>query len=296
MNIDNLTFLSGAELTDKSLFMVCQDSNLDIMELPHCLFRHRSANGDWISKGHGPWISTGITCSSSKNGVVSLGAEGDFLELQIDGSKTRNNIIEENDKRMVTFRFIKLIDGILYAGGTNNYIFRFTNNKWTEIGTDAMRKDPVRLKSFENATGFNAEELYTFGWEGAIWSNFSGGWQKIVSPTKYILHDGDVHNEHVYLGGQLGTILKGRNDNWEVIQTGPNVDIWSVKSFGDSVYFSTMYGILRLKNDKITVFKELGPDMRTAMKLFVGPSGLWSVGASDIALFDGKKWHAIEQN
>ena len=145
----------------------------------------------------------------------------------------------------LTFRFIKLIDDTLYAGGTNNYIFSFTNNKWTEIGIDAMRKEPTPT-SLENVTGFHAKELYTFGWKGSIWTNSSGDWQKVSSPTKYILIDGDVHNDQVYIAGQSGIILRGRKDQWDVIPNNENnYDIWSVQSYGDSVYFATTRGILR---------------------------------------------------
>jgi hypothetical protein len=295
MDKNNLIFLSGAELPDKTILTCCQAAELDTRDTPHTLFRGFTSEKEILSLGHGNWISTGISASPTGNGVVSLGPEGEFLDLQLDGSHIRNNVLDNFNHINSTFRFIKLIDGILYAGGTNNYIFSFIDNEWSEIGTKAMRKEPVP-RSFENATGFHAEELYTFGWKGAIWTNSSGKWKKIPSPTEYILYDGDVHQDHVYIGGQLGTILKGRDDKWKVIQTGLNVDIWSVKSFEDSVYFSTIHGILRLQNGKLTVFKDLGPDMRTARNLFVGPSGLWSVGASDIALYDGKQWHSIKQN
>ena len=296
MDIDNLTFLSGAEMSNKSNFIVCQDSNLDISKYQHSLFRMRSVDGEWTKKGNCPWISTGISASPNGNGIVSLGPDGEFLDLQFDGSHTRNNLLEHYNDINLTFRFIKLIDGTLYAGGTNNYIFSFTNNKWIEIGIDAMR-DVSAPKSFENVTGFHTKELYTFGWEGTIWTNALGSWQKVPSPTKHILNDGDIHHEFVYIAGQLGTILKGRNDKWEIIDNkGLDLDIWSVESFGDSIYFSTKKGILRLKNDELSVFKTIGPDMRTTMNLFVGPSGLWSVGASDIVLFDGEQWHTIEQN
>jgi len=296
MNIDNLRFLSGAEMSNKSNFIVCQDSNLDISKYQHSLFRMRTADGEWLKKGNSPWVSTGISTSSNGNGIVSLGPDGEFLELQFDGSHTRDNVLKNYKNINLTFRFIKLIDGILYAGGTDNYIFSFINNKWTEIDTDAMRDVSVP-KSFENVTGFHAKELYAFGWEGAIWSNSTGKWKKISSSTEYILNDGDVHNQHVYIAGQLGTILKGRNDQWEIIDNrGLDLDIWSVQSFRDSVYFSTARGILKLENNKLTMFKSLGSDMRTTMNLFVGPSGLWSVGTTDITLFDGEQWHTIEQN
>jgi hypothetical protein len=296
MDKNNLIYLSGAEVSDRTVIICCQNAEWDTKEIPHSLYRGFTYEGDILSLGHAPMISVGICASNTGDGFVSLDPEGEFLELQLNGDHIRNSILKEYNEVNSIFRFAKLIDGTIYAGGTNNYIFRFENNKWNEIGTDAMRDEPAP-KSFENATGFSAQELYTFGWKGAIWTNSSGEWKKMSSPTKCILNDGDVHNEQVYIAGQLGTILRGRNNKWEIIDSkGLNADIWSVQSFGDSVYFATARGILRFKNEELTVFKQLGPDMRTTRNLFVGPSGLWSVGLSDIALFDGEEWHTIKQN
>ena len=72
-------------------------------------------------------------------------------------------------------------------------------------------------------------------------------------------------------------------------------DIWSVRKYGDAVYFSTLSGILKWKDNKLSIFKQLNTDMHTSMILFTGPSGLWSVGTSDIALFDGENWQTIVQ-
>lgn len=296
MDTNNLTYISGAEVADGNILICCQYKELDIRANPHTVYRVFKQNGETIDLGHNVRLTSGITQSKTQNGVVTLDPKGEFLEYQSNEEYIRNNILENYGDLSLTFRFIKLINETLYAGGTNNYIFGFTNNKWTEIGIDAMRREPAPM-SFENITGFHKEELYAFGWKGVIWTNSSGKWKKIAPPTKYILNDGDVHNNNVYIAGQSGVILKGRNDKWVVIPNNVNnYDIWSVKSYGDSIYFATIRGILRLKNDKLTLFKELNSDMRSTMNLFVGPSGLWSVGESDIAVYDGNQWQTFKQN
>lgn len=295
MDISSFVFLSGMELADGSLILGVQDSEIDSEEIPHTLIRMRQADGQWVSKGHGNWTSTGVCPNATGDGLAMLGPEGEFLDLRLDG-KLRNEVFEGNEHIECVLRFLKAIDGTLYAGGTNHFVFHLDGENWVEIGTDEMREAP-RPRSFDSVAGFDAKELYTFGWKGVIWTNESGQWHQIESPTNLILNDGDVHDEHVYIGGQGGTILKGRGENWEVI---PNdvltQDIWSVRSFGDAVYFSMSSGILRLKDGELEILKQLGPDMRTAMSLFVGPSGLYSVGASDVALFDGDDWHTIAQS
>ncbi|WP_299190493.1 hypothetical protein [uncultured Aquimarina sp.] len=295
-DLTNLIYISGAEVNDGNVLICCQYKEFNFNTHPHTVYRVFTKKGEEIDLGHNERATSGITRSITNNGVVALDPKGEFLEYQSNEEYLRNNILEDYVDLRLTFRFIKLIGDTLYAGGTNNYIFSFTNDKWTEIGIDDMRKEPAPM-SFENITGFHKEELYIFGWKGVIWTNSSGEWKKSSSPTKYILNDGDVHNEDVYIAGQSGTILRGRNDKWEIIPNNENnYDIWSVQSYGDSIYFATVNGILRLKDDKLTLFKELSPDMRTTMNLFVGPSGLWSVGESDIAVYDGNQWKTFKQN
>ena len=64
----------------------------------------------------------------------------------------------------------------------------------------------------------------------------------------------------------------------------------------DAFYMSTISGIYKLENGELSLFQGLNETIRTAYSLFVGPSGLWSVGSSDIALFDGDDWHTIAQS
>lgn len=295
MDVDNLTFLGGVELADGSLFLGVQRNDLDVKETPHTLMRLRTPDGQWSKKGNGNWISTGVCGNVNGDGIALLGPEGEFLDLRLDGH-TRNEVLAGKEDISCTLRFLKPIGDAIYAGGTNQHIFYFDGKSWVEIGVPEMRDAP-RPRSFDGIAGFDSHALYAFGWKGRIWTNDGGQWREVESSTNVLLHDGDVHGGDVYIGGQLGTILKGRGDDWDVVENDIlDQDIWSVRSFGDAVYFSMASGILRLKGGELEFVKKLGPDMRTAMSLFVGPSGLYSVGASDIVLFDGTDWHTIAQS
>ncbi len=297
MDLDIFTFVSAVELADGTLLVAAQDNNFDIMEHPHTVFLLRSSDGTWKEAANTGFTSAGISNNANESGIAAVSADGECVELRLDGH-ARMNLTDELDaaETGAVVRFIKSLDGEIYAGGTNRYIFQHAQNGWEEIGVDEMRGG-TGSKSFDNITGFGRNELYAFGWRGIMWSNEGGKWHQVETPTNLILNDGDIHGEKAFIGGQVGTILTGRGDAWELIENDvlPQ-DIWSVRSYGDAVYFSAMSGILRWKDDNLTLFKGLGPDMRTAMCLCTGPSGLWSIGASDIALFDGEAWQTIAQS
>jgi len=295
MDLNSVKYLSGVELENGNLIMAAQNSTADIESYPHTLLRVRSVYGDWSEAGYVEWATSDVSYNIGNNGIILLSAEGDVLDFSLSGHQ-RTKITDGDSEDIVNFRFIRNIDGVTYAGGVNNSLFQFAGSNWSKVH-DGDIIDAPDLKSHEGLVGFNASELYAFGWGGALYSNVGGLWEKIETPTNVILTDGDVLGDTVFIAGQVGTIIKGRADKWEVVENDLlKQDIWSVRAFENAVYFSCLSGILRLKKDELTLVKGLGSGMRTAMSLFVGPSGLWSVGASDIVLFDGEDWHTIAQS
>lgn len=140
-----------------------------------------------------------------------------------------------------------------------------------------MQGEPMP-SCFENITGFNADELYAFGWKGVVWTNKDNKWRQIHTPTDYMLYAGDVLEDKVYIAGQLGVILEGRGDNFKLLNTShlEDDDIYDVCTFQNTVYLSTISGILCIKNGKVEMFKKRTEDFKT-YRIFVGPNGLYSV-------------------
>ncbi len=298
MDLDHYTFLSGVELECGTLLFSAQDTNLDIDDAPHTIFLQRNPMNEWSRRAHTRWLTAGVSKTPDNDGLSVINSWGRNVELMRD-KNGKSDIFPEVDSGQETpwtVRFCKSIDGVSYAGGTGRHLCRKVAGSWEPLGPAAMQEGP-QPASFDGITGFNASELYAFGWRSVTWSNHSGDWEQVEMPTNVILTDGDIFQDKIYIGGQIGTILEGRGADWIIIENEIlEQDIWSVCAFQDAVYFSCMFGILRLKDGELELFKQLGPDMRTAMSLFVGPSGLWSVGASDIVLFDGTDWHTIAQS
>jgi outer membrane protein assembly factor BamB len=299
MTLEKSVFLTGTELDDGRLMIGAQNGNFDIALTPHTIIKIRTADpeGAWSDRGQMKWTSACVAQNVTNNGVIFVGPYGRWIEMRTDGH-TKGDIIDEvdEDDPPTVFRFAKSIDGHMYAGGLDRYIYKLTGKRWDLVSTQEMIGYEV-AGSAENLTGFGADELYMMGWDGEIWTNQGSTWHRVESPTNLLLHDADVLDDRVYVGGQIGVILEGRGNDWTIIENELlEQDIWSVRAFDGAVYFSTMSGILCLRDGNLSVAQALGPDMRSAMSLFVGPSGLWSVGASDIVLFGGADWLTIAQS
>jgi len=295
MSIKDTTFISAIELMTGQLLVAAQNNTVDIVDAPHSLVKQLSNDGTWSEPGHLPWTTSSATYLPNKDAIIMISSIGKILEYGLNGHNLY--VLDESLKaEYIDIRFIRNLSGTTYCGGVDNVLYKCDSGRWSRVPILENSNDSD-IDSLENICSISDTELYGFGWNGAILTNAFGEWTKIPSPTNVILTDGDVLNDIVYIGGQVGMIVTGRFNDWSVVENDVlKQDIWSVRAFGDAVYFSCMSGILRLKGDELTLVKQLGPDMRTAMSLFVGPSGLWSVGASDIVLFDGDQWHTIAQS
>lgn len=297
MTLNNSVFLSGVELPDGSLMMGAQNGDFDIAATPHGIIKARSPEGEWRDAGQVRWTSACVAANPAGDGVTLISAYGRWLELRKDGH-AKGSIIEDvdEDDPPTVFRFAKTIAGQLYAGGTDRFLFRQASTGWERVSSEAMVNSP-EAGSAEGLAGFGPDELYAVGWDGEIHTNHGGEWHRVQSPVELILNDADVLGDRVYIGGQTGVILEGRGSEWGVIENEEMPDdIWSVCGFQDAVYFASTSGILRLRDGELSLVRALGPDLRSTMTLFTGPSGLWSVGSSDIALFDGESWRTIAQS
>lgn len=290
---DSFTFLSGTELGDGTLLIVAQETAI-FEANPHCAVIKRTADMEWGPLGLVGWVNSGTSQNEDASAVLAVDPNGEFLSATSEGIRW-TDISRDADLNQ-QFRFIKSVAGTVYAGGTNRHVHqRIGPIEWKDI-SDPEMWDSEEAIGFESIAGFGQNELYAVGWDGEIWTNV-GGWRKLDSPTNLILADATTHGEKVYACGQLGTIIRGRGDSWELVEHDITTDtLWSACSFGNAVYFAGEFGILKLEGGEVSVFRLLNANMRSAYSLFTGPSGLWSVGPTDICLFDGENWHTIAQS
>lgn len=167
---------------------------------------------------------------------------------------------------------------------------RVDEKKWQAMNAAAPTgSDAV---GFEAIDGYSEDEIYTVGWNGEIWQFDGKKWHDRSTPTNLVLTCVCCTPKTVYVGGQKGTLLRGRGDAWELIdfKEQVDVDIWDLCWFNDKLYVATITGLYTLKGNSLedVDFGEGGTPMCYSLSTAEGV--LWSVGRDDVASFDGKKW------
>ena len=184
--------------------------------------------------------------------------------------------------------------GRAYAVGTCRQAYvRDGEDQWRCIDQSAQGGDtPITDTSFESIDGFSEQEIYTVGWEGEIWKYDGSVFTQQNSPTNLALHKVRCAPDgFAYACGQLGTLLRGRDDQWEVIEHGSTrEDLWGMEVFDGQLYVSSNHLVYRLEDGKLTPV-DFGDDApRTCYHLSAADGIMWSIGAKDVMEFDGSNW------
>jgi hypothetical protein len=185
------------------------------------------------------WTPVGITiCRSPLEQMVTMSEDGDIYCL-CSGEERYEKIMNEGMsplERGGPMRGIRYIGSSVYAVGMKRQIYRRVDfDHWISIDTGVF-SNGSEVVGFEAIDGFNEHELYAAGWEGEIWAFNGERWERKESPTNVILHDICCADDgSVYACSQLGTLVKGRGDEWQTIDTELQENIWSLAWFNDTL-------------------------------------------------------------
>ncbi len=295
---DKFTYLGGA-VKFKDLFMFSLKADaLDYESNPRTYF---SANdqGGWCGFGKEPWPMVSMCyCTIPKNQFAVLGPHGHVMIL---GSKDNHpEVVGEGDGGVSArgpLTRVRTIAGKAYAVGMDRQVYRRDDaNRWTCIDQSA-RPGPKEVKGFESIDGFRADDIYAVGYDGDIFHWNGKAWRQIDSPTNLILTDVCCAADgQVYIVGQMGTIIRGRGDRWEVLDHGGGkAHLWNCAVFQGRLYTTTNSKLLHLGADGKLVPVDFGDDLPgTVYHLATGDGILLSIGAKDVMSFDGTTWTRID--
>jgi hypothetical protein len=292
------SFIKGAVRNSHLGYVVCSKDRLVVDKVPHSIFVawNRGEFGDIVTKN---WYTAGVCIiedqaehmlAVSEYGDVIVFGSGENFEEEIDFIKNYSEI-------KVPLRGVRSIDNIAYVVGMNRQVYkRSSRGVWRSIAQEITPKLDDPVLGFESIDGFSEKELYAVGWEGEIYHFNGAHWHKNDGITNLILTDVCcAENGIVYVSGQVGTLLKGRGDQWEVLDIGDfNQDIWSVTWFKGILYFATMQNVFFIDDDNKIALVEMGADkIYSAGQLNVRKNIMWSIGAKDLMAFDGGNWSRI---
>lgn len=194
------------------------------------------------------------------------------------------------------------IDGSLYATGPWRAVCRRVGpNHWAQIGDRQTLPAPKRNsfgsndEGFNAIAGFNANDIYCVGGHGDAWRFDGKVWRQCVLPTNMLLESVCCAGDgHVYIGMQSGSVLRGREDKWELIHKGSmTLPFKKMAWYGDRVWCTSDYGTWHIVNGKL-IEADLPIDIRACSgHVAVGDGVLLLAGMYGAAVFDGKKWDRL---
>ncbi|WP_033062520.1 hypothetical protein [Pseudomonas sp. CFII68] len=252
--------------------------------------------GTWYA-GTVPWLAcSGTVCHRPVERYLMLGTDGS-VEASGGGTKTEEAIAScgVDPRKRGPLREIRgIAKGRAYAVGTCRQAYvRDGEDQWRCIDQSAQVGDtPITDTSFESIDGFSEQEIYTVGWEGEIWKYDGSVFTQQNSPTNLALYKVRCAPDgFAYACGQLGTLLRGRNDQWEVIDhESTREDLWGMEYFDGQLYVSSTHFVYRLEGDTLKPV-DFGDDApRACYHLSAADGIMWSISPKDVMEFDGSNW------
>ncbi len=175
-------------------------------------------------------------------------------------------------------------------------------NQWEDLGRPyGLRKpkadrDGMNMEAgFSVIAGFNANDLYCTGGHADVWRFDGAQWHECPVPTNLELSSVCCAGDgYVYIGGDHGTVFKGRENQWRCIHNGKfSLDFQDMVWFDGKLWCTSDYGLWTIEND---ILREADvPAFVRCMSghLAAGHGLLLVAGHNGAALFDGKEWQLI---
>lgn len=191
------------------------------------------------------------------------------------------------------------IDGYVYAtGGWRGVCRRIGPNQWEQMGDRTTLPVPKRndfgsnTEGFNAIGGFNANDIYCVGGRGDAWRFNGDRWFQCAFPSNMTLYNVCCAGDgYVYIGMQSGSVMRGRENSWEIIHKGeftlPFKDmVW----FDGRVWCTSDYGIWVIEDGKL-VEPDLPAEVRSCSgNLSVGDGVMLLAGMYGATVYDGKVW------
>ena len=175
-------------------------------------------------------------------------------------------------------------------------LHRNSTGDWSGIGPGTTDADKGKVVGFEDMCGFSSDEMVAVGWGGEIWVYEAGQWSQKESPTTGNLnavHCADDGN--VYIVGDKGVMIRGRGDDWEMVETARKENLTDVVLHKETLFVSTDFHLLKMGEDGLEPETEFADDRppATCHALYVAQDGLVSIGTKDLTRRVDGSWERI---
>ena len=300
MEHEGSTFLSGCASRAGFFYFAKEDDELVEQDEPNSSF-FRFRDGDAQAQFRKfdesvgwPAISMAYAKLEPSPIVVAISPYGDYWELE---SVTPDERVGKIAKFEGNLRRLASVDGKIYACGMDRVALRRTGEgRWTAFGPGPLPDDP-KVVGFEDIDGYGGAEMYAVGWGGEIWWYDGKKWRQADSPTSAILTSMTCAGDGaVYAVGHDGVMVKGRKDQWTLVDTGRDEHLKDVELYAGEVYVCSDFAIFRLGPAGLAEeveFAKKGDKPATCLHLFATPGELVSLGTKDVFVKREARWFRL---
>lgn len=195
---------------------------------------------------------------------------------------------------------VATIDGRLYVCGGWRHVC-YLNDDQTWVSVRHNLPDPPNPKKatrfgFEAIAGFNANDMYAVGGEGDVWRFDGQLWRQCPVPTNMQMESVCCAGDgYVYVGLQSGGLMRGREDEWQVIhEDRMSVPFKDIVWYQDRLWCTSEHGLWTLDAAGKLVDADVPPAVHACSgNLSTADGVLLLAGYHGATLCDGKDWHRL---
>ena len=288
------TFLSGcAPFHDLIIFAKSLDT-MEAEDQPNSTFLLQNEENLTKFPNSVGWAAVGMATLKPEGQarvICAVGPNGELWEgLPANATSVEGEIgIGEH-----AWRSLAVIEGEVYACGMDRTAAVRTGPlAWRDISAPPAEDDALII-GFESIDGFSAKDIYAVGWQGEIWQRDGTRWRQIDSPVSTNLNAVCCAEDGVvYVVGDNGVMLRGRDDQWTEIDTGLSDTLQDVRDYEGKVYVVTDFDIYELAGDTLEPV-DLGDDEAgTCLHLLKAADGLISLGQKDVLKLHAGEWSRV---
>lgn len=213
------------------------------------------------SFGESEWTFPMITCTKIDEAII-VDQNGGVYYQGLGKNKQREEMIEVDGRYMLTASLsgLKNIHGTIYIVGNFRKVLRRDGvDSWSKVSDHQMELEAIKADDlaekkgnsyycgFESIDGFSSDDhLYAAGDGSDVWryEKSMNCWLPI-DIGRSGLHFKSVccaGDGQVYLGTMGGSLLKGRDDHWKLMDTeilSDSESIYDLAWFNDKLYVAT---------------------------------------------------------
>ena len=261
-------------------------------------------DGNW--QGYFGFAGLNLACAKFPSEQAVMVARDGSVAVLGSGVSDMEKSIESNAPSTPIYTSVHglaTIEGYVYATGPWRAVCRrVAANKWEFVGDRNTLPVPKRNSSgsnnqgFDAIAGFNASDIYCVGGHGDAWRFNGTSWRQCALPTNMTLENVCCAGDgYVYIGMQSGSVMRGREDYWEMIHKGSfTIPFKDMVWYQDRVWCTSDYGVWQIVDGKV-IEADIPAEIRgCGGNLSVGDGVMLMAGMYGAAVFDGKKWERLK--